>query len=62
MEIINIIAKRITLIFAGLLLALSISSQPPKNLAEQLGYPKDSKLLIIHASGYCEPSLSFLLQ
>ena len=41
--------KRIALIFAGLLFTLSISSQPPKNLAEQLGYPKDSKLLIIHA-------------
>jgi hypothetical protein len=45
MDIINIKANRITLILASLLITLGINSQPPKNLAEQLGYPKDS----IHA-------------
>jgi hypothetical protein len=49
MDIINIKANRITLILASLLITLGINSQPPKNLAEQVGYPKDSKLLIIHA-------------
>jgi chitin disaccharide deacetylase len=49
MDLINIKAKRITLILASLLIILCTSAQPPKNLAEQLGYPKDSKLLIIHA-------------
>lgn len=37
------------LISIGLLIAISISSQGNKNLAELLGYPRDSKLLIIHA-------------
>lgn len=40
--------KRLILIFIGLLLSGGIYSQGNKNLAELLGYPKDSKLLIIH--------------
>jgi hypothetical protein len=45
----NIKMKKIILVFASLLLTLGIYSQGNKNLAELLGYPKDSKLLIIHA-------------
>jgi len=41
--------KKLTLVFASLLLTLGIYSQGNKNLAELLGYPRDSKLLIIHA-------------
>lgn len=41
--------KKLILVFTSLLITLSISSQPGKNLAEMLGYPGDSKLLIIHA-------------
>lgn len=41
--------KKVLLVFVSLLITLSISSQGNKNLAELLGYPKDSKLLIIHA-------------
>ena len=41
--------KKFVLILTSLLITLSISSQGNKNLAELLGYPKDSKLLIIHA-------------
>jgi hypothetical protein len=41
--------KKMFLISIGLLIAISISSQGNKNLAELLGYPRDSKLLIIHA-------------
>ena len=41
--------KKIILVFICLLITLSISSQSGKNLAELLGYPRDSKLLIIHA-------------
>jgi chitin disaccharide deacetylase len=41
--------KRLMLVLASLLITLSLSSQGTKNLAELLGYPKDSKLLIIHA-------------
>jgi predicted glycoside hydrolase/deacetylase ChbG (UPF0249 family) len=36
-------------IFIGLLITCNLSSQQNKNLAEMLGYPRDSKLLIIHA-------------
>ncbi len=41
--------KKLLLVLTSLLITLSISSQGNKNLAELLGYPKDSKLLIIHA-------------
>jgi chitin disaccharide deacetylase len=40
--------KRILLILTSLLITINISSQTNKNLAELLGYPKESKLLIIH--------------
>jgi predicted glycoside hydrolase/deacetylase ChbG (UPF0249 family) len=41
-------------IFAALILAQALPgiSQPGKNLAELLGYPRDSKLLIIHADDF----------
>ena len=41
--------KKLILVLTCLLITLSISSQDKKNLAELLGYPRDSKLLIIHA-------------
>jgi len=41
--------KKLILVFASLLIALGVNSQGNKNLAEMLGYPRDSKLLIIHA-------------
>lgn len=41
--------KKSGLILITLLITLNLSSQGNKNLAELLGYPKDSKLLIIHA-------------
>ena len=41
--------KKLIFAFASLLITLNISSQGSKNLAEMLGYPKESKLLIIHA-------------
>lgn len=41
--------KKLILIFASLILTPGVFSQGNKNLAELLGYPKDSKLLIIHA-------------
>lgn len=41
--------KKIILVFAGIILNLALSAQGSKNLAERLGYPKDSKLLIMHA-------------
>jgi len=41
--------KKLIFAFASLLISLNISSQGNKNLSELLGYPKDSKLLIIHA-------------
>jgi predicted glycoside hydrolase/deacetylase ChbG (UPF0249 family) len=41
--------KKLLLFFSSLLITLSLSSQGNKNLAELLGYPRDSKLLIIHA-------------
>jgi predicted glycoside hydrolase/deacetylase ChbG (UPF0249 family) len=41
--------KKLIFAIASLFITLSISSQGNKNLAELLGYPKDSKLLIIHA-------------
>jgi chitin disaccharide deacetylase len=47
--------KKLILIFASLLITLTLSSQGNKNLAELLGYPHDAKLLIIHADdmGLC---------
>jgi predicted glycoside hydrolase/deacetylase ChbG (UPF0249 family) len=41
--------KKTTLILVCALIAASLSAQTRKNLAELLGYPADSKLLIIHA-------------
>jgi predicted glycoside hydrolase/deacetylase ChbG (UPF0249 family) len=41
--------KKPGLVLFSLLITLNLSSQGNKNLAELLGYPKDSKLLIIHA-------------
>ena len=41
--------KRLLLVLTSLLITISLSSQVNKNLAEMLGYPRDSKLLIIHA-------------
>ena len=41
--------KKIILVFASIIFTLGINGQESKNLAELLGYPKDSKLLIIHA-------------
>ena len=41
--------KKFILVFAGFLITLGIGAQGNKNLAELLGYPGDSKLLIIHA-------------
>jgi chitin disaccharide deacetylase len=41
--------KKFILVFAGFLITLGIGAQGIKNLAELLGYPGDSKLLIIHA-------------
>lgn len=41
--------KKLIFAIASLFITLNISSQGNKNLAELLGYPKDSKLLIIHA-------------
>lgn len=49
MKSINIKAGRLISLIACLLIVVAASAQPPKSLAEQLGYPKDSKLLIIHA-------------
>ncbi len=41
--------KKTFLVVAATILSLVINAQVSKNLAELLGYPKDSKLLIIHA-------------
>ena len=41
--------KKISLVCFGLFLIISIHAQVNRNLAELLGFPKDSKLLIIHA-------------
>jgi predicted glycoside hydrolase/deacetylase ChbG (UPF0249 family) len=41
--------KKTILLLISLMFSLLISAQGSKNLAELLGYPKDSKLLIIHA-------------
>jgi len=41
--------KKILFVLTGVFISLTVSSQEVKNLAERLGYPKDSKLLIIHA-------------
>jgi predicted glycoside hydrolase/deacetylase ChbG (UPF0249 family) len=41
--------KKIVFLLASLLATATTFSQDSKNLAELLGYPKDSKLLIIHA-------------
>ncbi len=46
---VNIKMKKLILVLTSLLITLCISSQGNKNLAEMLGYPGDSKLLIIHA-------------
>jgi predicted glycoside hydrolase/deacetylase ChbG (UPF0249 family) len=49
MNLINLKMKKLLLSIACLLMTLSLSSQGNQNLAELLGYPRDSKLLIIHA-------------
>jgi Uncharacterized protein conserved in bacteria len=49
MQLIKLEMKKLILVLTSLLITLSISSQGNKNLAELLGYPRDSKLLIIHA-------------
>ncbi|MGD0755340.1 MAG: polysaccharide deacetylase family protein [Bacteroidales bacterium] len=41
--------KKLLLAVTCILITLSVSSQGNQNLAELLGYPQDSKLLIIHA-------------
>jgi hypothetical protein len=41
--------KKLVTVFTSLLFTLCLNSQGTKNLAELLGYPRDSKLLIIHA-------------
>jgi chitin disaccharide deacetylase len=41
--------KKLLIFITCLMVPFSLSSQQNKNLAELLGYPKDSKLLIIHA-------------
>ncbi len=41
--------KKLLILFSALLITMTLSSQGNKNLAEMLGYPGDSKLLIIHA-------------
>lgn len=41
--------KKFILALSCLLITITLSSQNNKNLAELLGYPRDSKLLIIHA-------------
>jgi len=41
--------KKIILVFAAIAAAMTINGQGSKNLADLLGYPHDSKLLIIHA-------------
>jgi len=41
--------KKIILVFFCIILAVGSKGQESKNLAELLAYPKDSKLLIIHA-------------
>jgi chitin disaccharide deacetylase len=41
--------KKNILVIVCLILSIMINAQGSKNLAELLGYPKDSKLLIIHA-------------
>lgn len=41
--------KKIIFALVSLLITLNLNSQSNKNLAEMLGYPRDSKLLIIHA-------------
>jgi hypothetical protein len=41
--------KKIIIVFAGIIISLATNAQGIKNLAERLGYPRDSKLLIIHA-------------
>jgi hypothetical protein len=49
MNLINLKMKKLLLAVICLLITLSVSSQGNQNLAELLGYPRDSKLLIIHA-------------
>lgn len=48
--------KKLLLFITCYIISFSLSSQQNKNLAEMLGYPKDSKLLIIHADdiGLCQ--------
>ena len=41
--------KKFVFAITAVLITMNISAQGTKNLAEMLGYPRDSKLLIIHA-------------
>lgn len=41
--------KSFFLILTGLFMSIVINAQEMRNLSQLLGYPKDSKLLIIHA-------------
>lgn len=41
--------KKFIFTLSSLVIAISLGAQSSKNLAELLGYPRDSKLLIIHA-------------
>lgn len=49
MKSIHLNLKKTVLVVACIIITLSGRSQGDKNLAELLGYPRDSKLLIIHA-------------
>ncbi|HKK43099.1 MAG TPA: polysaccharide deacetylase family protein, partial [Bacteroidales bacterium] len=48
--------KKLTFLLAGIMFTLLSSAQNQKNLAQMLGYPADTKLLIIHADdmGLCQ--------
>ncbi len=48
MKSVNFSKKGITLFLAALVITISAMAQESKNLAQMLGYPADSKLLIIH--------------
>jgi len=48
MKSVNLLKKKAVLILAALLITIIALPQENKNLAQMLGYPADSKLLIIH--------------
>lgn len=49
MCLINLKMKKLIFALVSMLITLNLNSQSNKNLAELLGYPRESKLLIIHA-------------